>query len=229
MPQQWIQDRIRKPRKPSDSVLKSRAMDNLTHLRIYHMPSSIIKALHALSHLILTKTHARGTIIHSLQMRNPGLEKLSNLPKVTLLVNGQARIWISTVWFRDMVSYLVCCSGEECTGWGWLISHFLGASSDCSQVSVTSSTMIIFLIFFTSIYFWETERETEHKNRKGREIGRHRMGSRLQAMSCQHRAWCGARTHRLQDYDLSRSQTLNWVTQAPLHYDFYILRVEVTF
>ena len=60
--------------------------------------------------------------------------------------------------------------------------------------------------FFTFIYFWL--KETEHK-RKCRERGRHRVQSRLQALSCQHRAQCGARTHRLQDHDLSRSRTLN--------------------
>ena len=31
---------------------------------------------------------------------------------------------------------------------------------------------------------------------KGRERGRHRIWSRLQALSCQHRAWCGAWTHK---------------------------------
>ena len=42
--------------------------------------------------------------------------------------------------------------------------------------------------------------------------GRHRIWSRLQALSRQHKAWCGDRTHRLWDqwdHDLSRSQTLN--------------------
>ena len=33
--------------------------------------------------------------------------------------------------------------------------------------------------------------------------------SRLQAPSCQHRAWCGAQTPRPQDHDLSRSQMLH--------------------
>ncbi|XP_049479363.1 uncharacterized protein LOC125917974 [Panthera uncia] len=38
---------------------------------------------------------------------------------------------------------------------------------------------------------------------------RHRIRSRLQAPSCQHRARRGARTHRPRDQDLSRSRTLN--------------------
>ena len=33
----------------------------------------------------------------------------------------------------------------------------------------------------------ERERETEHEQGRGREKGRHRIGNRLQALSCQHR------------------------------------------
>ena len=40
--------------------------------------------------------------------------------------------------------------------------------------------------------------------------------SRLQTLSCQHRAQHGARTHKLWDHDLSQSWHLtNWATQAP--------------
>ena len=53
------------------------------------------------------------------------------------------------------------------------------------------------------------EGETECKWRRGRERGRHRICSRLQALSCQHRAWHGARTHEPQDHALSWSRTLN--------------------
>ena len=42
-----------------------------------------------------------------------------------------------------------------------------------------------------------------------RERGRHRIWSRLQAVSCQHRAWCRARTHKPWVHDLSWSWTLN--------------------
>ena len=58
----------------------------------------------------------------------------------------------------------------------------------------------------TPIYF---ERGGEEESGTGRERGRHRIWSRLQALSCQHRAWCGARTHKPWDHDLSRSWTLN--------------------
>ena len=62
-------------------------------------------------------------------------------------------------------------------------------------------------IFLMFIHFWETERE--HEWGRGRERGRHWIQSRLQAPSCHHRAQRRARTHGLQDHDLSRSWTLN--------------------
>ena len=56
------------------------------------------------------------------------------------------------------------------------------------------------------------ERETECKWGRGRERRRHRIWSRLQAPSCQHRARRGAPTHKPWDGDLSRSWTLNWLS-----------------
>ena len=64
----------------------------------------------------------------------------------------------------------------------------------------------IFLIFF-NLYLFLREKETEHEWERSRERGRHRIWRRLQALSCQHRAWCRAWTHKLWDHDLSRSQT----------------------
>ena len=64
------------------------------------------------------------------------------------------------------------------------------------------------------IYFWERERERERERVSEwggaeRETGRHRIWSRLQAPSCQHRAWCGAWTHKPWDHDLGQSWMLN--------------------
>ena len=83
-----------------------------------------------------------------------------------------------------------------------------------------------FCFLFLNVYLFlrermrEREREREracaHERRRGRERGRHRIRRRLQALSCQHRARRGARTHELRDHDLSRSQCLtNGATQAP--------------
>ena len=51
--------------------------------------------------------------------------------------------------------------------------------------------------------------ERESASRGGTERGKHRIWSRLQALSCQHRAWCGAQAHKLWDHDLSWSRPLN--------------------
>ena len=72
--------------------------------------------------------------------------------------------------------------------------------------SKLSGCLLIFLMF---IYFWEREREAVCEQGGSRERGRHRIWSRFQALSCQHRAWCGARTHKLWDHDLRQSQMLN--------------------
>ena len=65
-------------------------------------------------------------------------------------------------------------------------------------------------------------RETEHERGRGRERGRHRIGSRFQALSHQPRARRGARTRGPRDRDLSRSRTLNRLSHpgAPALQDF---------
>ena len=62
-------------------------------------------------------------------------------------------------------------------------------------------------IFLRFIHFLETE--TAHEWGRGRERGRHRTQSRLQALSCQHRAPWGAWTHERWDHDLSWSRSPN--------------------
>ena len=48
---------------------------------------------------------------------------------------------------------------------------------------------------------------------EGAERGGYRIWSKLQALSCQHRDWCGAQTHEPWDRDLSRGQMLNLPSQ----------------
>ena len=62
--------------------------------------------------------------------------------------------------------------------------------------------------FFLFLCLFIFERQSTSRGR-GRERGRHRIRNRLQTLSCQHRAWRGARTHGLWDHDLSWSQMLN--------------------
>ena len=63
-------------------------------------------------------------------------------------------------------------------------------------------------IFFL-MFIFERERDRTWVGEGQRERWRHRIWSRSQALSCQHRAQCGARTYKLRDYDLNWSQTLN--------------------
>ena len=76
---------------------------------------------------------------------------------------------------------------------------------------VSISPFSFFKIFWR-LFIIEKQRETEHEHGRGQELGRHRIWSRLQALSCQHRAWHGVQTHKPWDHDLSQSQTLNWLS-----------------
>ena len=90
-----------------------------------------------------------------------------------------------------------------------------------SYVKSTDSHSFFFFLMF--IYFWE--RETECKQGRSRKRGRHRIQSRLQDPSCQHRARGGAKTHKPWDPDLIRRVRLrcltNWAIQAPLQINIY--------
>ena len=68
------------------------------------------------------------------------------------------------------------------------------------MVVVVHLGLLLFLMF---ISFWETDRQTECEQGRARGRGRHRSWSRLQALSCQHRARHEARTHGPRDHDLS--------------------------
>ena len=70
--------------------------------------------------------------------------------------------------------------------------------------------------FFSNVYLFLGQRETEHERGKGRERGRHRIGNGLQALSHQPRARRGARTHGPRDRDLAEVGRLtDCATQAP--------------
>ena len=101
--------------------------------------------------------------------------------------------------------------------WGWLCPLSTTSKQNTTHnvslrvaltyciISIVELTRTSSFIFF-NVYFFFFERETEREWGRGRERGRHRIWSRLQALSRQHRAWRGAWTHEPWDHDLSQSQ-----------------------
>ena len=85
----------------------------------------------------------------------------------------------------------------------------LGTPPGQGHVTLILSTNIYLKKIFFNVYLFLGQRETEHEQGRGRERGRHRIGSRFQALSHQPRALRGARTHGPRDRDLSRSRMLN--------------------
>ena len=89
------------------------------------------------------------------------------------------------------------------------------------SLHILTNMLPLDFFFFYCLFISERHRDRIQVG-WGRERGRHRIWSRLEALSCQHRAWHGARTHELWDHDLSRSQTPNLLSHpgAPLVYFF---------
>ena len=75
------------------------------------------------------------------------------------------------------------------------------------EKEISPKYILFVYYYFLMIFFWETERQSMSGG--GADRGRHRIWSRLQALSCQPRAQHGAWTHKPWDHDLSRSRTLN--------------------
>ena len=76
---------------------------------------------------------------------------------------------------------------------------------------------------FLNIYLFLRQTMTECEWVMSTERGRHRIWSRIQALSCQHRAQLGPQTPKLLDHDLSWSQTLNGLSHQAPHNDFFFL------
>ena len=91
--------------------------------------------------------------------------------------------------------------------WGSVLSMRLAWDSLSPSAPLPHSHSLSLKIF--DVYSFLRDRGTEHECGRGRERGRHRIWSRFQALSCQHRAQHGARTHGLWDHDLSQSWMLN--------------------
>ena len=63
-----------------------------------------------------------------------------------------------------------------------------------NEKKVFSNVYFIYFLFFSNVYLFLGQRETEHERGRGRERGRHRIRNRLQALSHQPRAQRGAGT-----------------------------------
>ena len=79
---------------------------------------------------------------------------------------------------------------------------------------------------FFYIYLFLRDRERDRTRQSMRRGGAERegdteSGSRLRAPSCQHRARCGAQTHKSGDHDLGRSRTLNLPSHPGAHEWFF--------
>ena len=121
----------------------------------------------------------------------------------------------------DSNTLLISCSFVV-----WYASVML-TTSKLSLSDLFCSNKIFFQIFLTFIYFFFWDRERQHERGRVRGRGRHRIWNRLRALSCQHGAWRGARTHGPRDHDLSRSWMPNRLSHpgAPrlkslIHFDF---------
>ena len=80
---------------------------------------------------------------------------------------------------------------------------------------------ILFILFFKCLLLKERDRMCMGEGQ--RERGRHKIQSRVQALSCQHRAQHGSWTHELWDHDLSWGQTLNRLSHPGVP-ELYILK-----
>ena len=115
-----------------------------------------------------------------------------------------------TAWVKWYNVYIKCL--PQC------LAHSV---HQCVLLKQEDEKKVCFFFIFLNVSLFLRERETEHKQGKGRERGRHGIWS-----SCQHRAWCGAQTHEPGDHNLSQSQTPNQLSHpgAPDYssYIFYI-------
>ena len=73
--------------------------------------------------------------------------------------------------------------------------------------------------YFLNVYSFLRDREWVGEGQ--RERGRHRIWNRLQASSCQHRAWGRVWTHKPWQHDLRWSLKPNWLSHSFTPFPFY--------
>ena len=105
----------------------------------------------------------------------------------------------------------------------WKLIYFLhlarsGTRAEKNQVCLINSLSFLFVWVYL---FIEREREKERETEQEQAGEGHRERKReypKQVLCCQHRAWCRAWSHVLNDHDLSRDQRLDaQPTEPPRH------------
>ena len=108
-------------------------------------------------------------------------------------------------------------------GVGGRVDKWIGQNSDFqgqNRLKISSVTMVFKKNFFcVFIYFLRERKRETGASRGGAERGRHKIQSRLQALSCQGRTRHGAQAREPGDHDLSWSQTLNWLSHPGIPSD----------
>ena len=91
-----------------------------------------------------------------------------------------------------------------------------------SNLSCFWMALAFICLKYVYLMFYLFLRETDYELGRGRERGRHRIGRRLQALSCQHGANAGLKpvNHEIMTWAEVGLLT-NWATQAPLKLIFY--------
>ena len=118
---------------------------------------------------------------------------------------------VTTYWYTGVVIILYPNCSVGCI-FTWMLKFLLWRPK--SRIFY----MFVFYLFLKFLCLFLFESETEHEQGRGRERGKHWIRSRLQALSCQHRAWFGFWPQEPWDHDLSRSWKLNQLSHpgAPL-------------
>ena len=84
-----------------------------------------------------------------------------------------------------------------------------------------------YFLFVFNVYLFLRQRETERELGRGREKGRHRIWNKLQALSCQHKAWVSTKPDvglKLTNCKIMTWAEVgcltDWATQVPLWWEY---------
>ena len=144
-------------------------------------------------------------------------------------------------FYQDQLSWIKLCISRFCQHYRFLkksilhVQVFLCRFYFSQVFSFMSPFFPVQLLHFSAlptnlyfkkifnVYLFLREKETEREQGRGTEKGRHRIRSRRQAQSCQHRARREARTHKPRDHDLSRCWMPNWLSHPSAPINLYSL------